>query len=860
MKRITISLILILFSTLFASSNNSILTSVSCYSPDGKLRIDVFSDSAELFYKVFKNNSLVIDTSRLGLCINGSNTFSEGLQIVSENHKEYNEKWETVWGESRFVYNRNNEKIINLINANNQKLILYIKAFNETVAFRYFVPKQEGLNEIWINDEITEFNFTDNHKTWSIPQDYDSYEHLYRTLALNEVDNANTPITFKTKEGLYLSIHEAALSNYAGMTLVKDSNSQYKFSCDLVPWPDGVKVKTTAPMKSPWRVIMICKNLKQLTENKNILNLNDPNKIEDVSWIKPIKYSGIWWTMHMGAHTWEEGKMHGANTSLTKEYIDFSSENNIDAVLIEGWNKGWDTWRADTCKFDFINTADDFNIEELVAYAHEKGVEIIGHHETGGNIVAYEKQLEEALKMYSELGIKYLKTGYAGEIVPKGQYHHGQFMVNHYRRVIELAAKYKIMLNAHEPITATGISRTYPNMMTREGARGMEWNAWSTGNSPEHTCILPFTRSLAGPLDYNPGIFNILFNSSPESNRVHTTLAKQLALYVILYSPWQMLADLPENYNEQAAFNFIKNVPVNFDQTIFIDGEIGDYITIARKKADKWYLGSITDENERFSKISLDFLDKNKQYIAYIYSDCSQTNWYKTPSEYKIGTYEVSSDDTLYSALSKTGGMAVEFIPKEKESAIFENPENFNKESLRLFEIFKNIPDKSEYSIVHHLAVGKAIDIINEPNNKFASFEALIDGKKGNPLIFKENWCGFKDNNLEAIIDLEKTQNIQKIEVRFLEDQMSWIFLPEEVKILTSIDGINYDSLHYENQKSTKKQDQKRIYTCASSANNLTCRYIKIVASPLQVLPEWHNGKGGSAWMFIDEIVVRDGE
>jgi len=856
MKSTSKGLLLVIF-LIFSVTIKAQLTTITCYSPDAKLKIDVFNYKTELFYKVYKENELVIDTSRLGLWINGSSDYANGLQFISVKQKEYNEKWEPVWGENKCINNRSNEKIIELLNLNNQKIILYTRVFNETVAFRYFIPKQEGLDELQINDEITEFNFTDDHTSWSIPQDYDSYEHLYRTLPLSKVEHANTPITFKTKSGLYISIHEAALTNYAGMTLKKDTNNVYKFLCDLVPWPDGIKVKTSAPMYSPWRVITICDNLKQLTQNNNILSLNEPNKIEDVSWIKSIKYSGIWWTMHMGMHTWEEGELQGANTSLTKKYIDFSSENNIDAVLVEGWNKGWNTWRSDTSKFDFLNPINDFNLNELTEYAHEKGVEIIGHHETGGNIYAYEDQLEEALKMYSKLGVKYVKTGYAGEIIPKGHYHHGQYMVNHYRRVVELAAKYKIMLNAHEPIKATGISRTYPNMMTREGVRGMEWNGWSTGNPPEHTCILPFTRCLAGPTDYNPGIFNILFNSSPEGNRVHTTLAKQLALYVILYSPWQMVPDLPKNYTNQLAFNFIKNVPVDFDQSIFIDGEIGDYITIARRKSDKWYLGSITDENERLKQIPLDILDENKIYIANVYSDSRQTNWYNSPSKYDFNVLKVSNKDTLQIALSKTGGVAVEFVPFDGNSYDIENIETFNSNATHLFNIFKSIPKQKQYSQVNHLALSKPIKSNYKPSLEFESIEALVDGKKGNPLIFNEKWCGFKDK-MEVVIDLEESMYINEIEIRFLEDQLSWIFKPEEIEILTSSDGIHYNLLFNQKNENVESQKQKRICKYGKQGGNLMCQYIKIIASPLNTIPEWHNGKGKKAWMFVDEIVVRD--
>jgi len=448
------------------------------------------------------------------------------------------------------------------------------------------------------------------------------------------------------------------------MRLKRSAENPLKLLCDLVPWPDGVKARVEVPFKSPWRTIQLASEAGKLIESTMILNLNEPTSLEDVSWIRPMKYIGIWWGMHIGKYTWMSGPKHGATTANTKKYIDFAAENLIPGVLVEGWNKGWENW-VDGVEFDFLHAYDDYNLAELAAYAKNKGVSLIVHNETAANAEWYDKQADTAFALYQSLGIHAIKTGYVGRIRPLGQYHHGQWMVNHHARIVEKAAQHQIMVDAHEAIKATGLERTWPNFMTREWARGNEYEAWSEGNPPDHTCILPFTRVLAGPLDYTPGIFGLYFKEFKPDNRIHTTLVKQLALMVVIYSPLQMAADLIENYQGHPAFQFIRDVPSDWDETKVLNGKIGDYVTIARKKKDAWYIGSITDENAREFTFKLDFLEDKINYEAIIYKDGPLADWKTNPMEYLIEKKLVKKDDELKMVLAPGGGQAVVIRPNE---------------------------------------------------------------------------------------------------------------------------------------------------------------------------------------------------
>ena len=530
------------------------------------------------------------------------------------------------------------------------------------------------MDSVFVMDELTSFNLAQDGKSWSIPASFETYELLYRTLPVSKVDNANTPMTFKTDNGVYASIHEAALTDFPEMTLKHTEGCHFK--SELASWPDGVKARFAGgTFVTPWRSIQIAPKAVGLINSGLILNLNEPCVLEgDLSWIRPMKYVGIWWGMHLGVETWTMDERHGATTANAKRYIDFAAANNIEAVMFEGWNEGWESWGG-MQTFDYTKPYADFDMAEVARYAKEKGIEIIGHHETGGNIFNYERQLDNAYKWYADLGVHSVKTGYAGGL-PGGHSHHGQFNVRHYRKVVQTAAGYHTTVNAHEPIKDTGIRRTYPNMMTREGARGMEWNGWSEGNPPEHHELLPFTRLLGGPMDYTPGTFDILYEKTRNSprrkkwndldkgnSRVNTTLAKQIANWVVIYSPLQMASDMIENYEGHPAFQFFRDFDADCDWSEALQGEPGEFVAVVRKAKDKYFLGATTNEESRTLTIPLDFLEKDKKYHAVIYADGEDADWKTNPTSYQIKDKEVTAADTLSVVMAKGGGQAVSFIP-----------------------------------------------------------------------------------------------------------------------------------------------------------------------------------------------------
>ncbi|MGH8168320.1 MAG: glycoside hydrolase family 97 catalytic domain-containing protein, partial [Woeseiaceae bacterium] len=478
---------------------------------------------------------------------------------------------------------------------------------------------------------------------------FNRYEYLYNTTGLEEIVMAHTPMTVRLPSGTHLSIHEAALVDYAAFVL--DQRRPNVFQANLTPWSDGIRVKAETPFKSSWRTIQIAPDAKGLLNSSLILNLNEPNALGDVSWVEPGKYVGIWWGMHLGVNTWGSGPKHGATTEETKRYIDFAAKYGFDGVLVEGWNIGWDgDWYSNGDVFSFTEAYPDFDLEEITDYAAEKGVRLIGHHETSGAVTNYERQMLDAYELYESLGVRQVKTGYvadAGGIkrvdengVAHYEWHDGQFNVNHHLRALKEAAKHKISLNPHEPIKDTGLRRTYPNWLAREGGRGQEYNAWGEPpNPPEHTAILPYTRMLSGPMDFTPGIFDLTFKGEDSPFRVKTTLAKQLALYVVIYSPIQMAADLPENYEERLdAFQFIVDVPTDWEESIALAGEVGDFVAIARKErdGDHWYLGALTDEEARELSIPLSFLDAGATYTAEIYRDGDHAHWHDDPYDLVI--------------------------------------------------------------------------------------------------------------------------------------------------------------------------------------------------------------------------------
>ena len=695
----------------------SLLTTISCKkeitkasvnSPKNVNTFEFFlSGNGVPHYLIKHQGSVVIDTSSLGFELKGQSPLKNGFRIVAVSENTVNETWPMAWGEQSEVVNHYNALEVQLEEKadSKRKINVHFRAYDDGMAFRYEFPEQENMSEVLITEEHSQFNLMGDHTVWWQPGDWDIYEHLYSTTKFSEIDakkyenhenlaatyipenSVNTPVTMKTEDGLLLSFHEASLVDYSGMTLKVDAENTAMTSSLVGSENNDYKVKRAVPFKTPWRTVQIAEKAGDLIESKLIVNLNEPNKLEDVSWIKPMKYTGIWWEMHLGKSTWDfgmtqdmgtwvnDGKahgQHGATTENTKAYIDFSAKNNIGGVLVEGWNTGWEHWIGFEDRegvFDFITPYPDYNLEEVVRYGKEKGVDIIMHHETSAATETYTKQQDTAFALMQSLGIHAVKTGYVGKILPKGEYHHGQYMVNHYNNTVEKAAKYKVAINAHEPIKATGLRRTYPNTISREGLRGQEFNAWATdgGNPPEHLPIIAFTRMLGGPIDFTPGIFNIKFDEYKENNQVNTTIAQQLALYVVIYSPVQMAADLIEHYEGNPAFQFIRDVGVDWQQSVILNGEIGDYVTIARKERDSenWFVGGITDENSRNMEISFNFLDADTTYQAIIYEDAGGAHWNDNPTAYNIRNIEITKESTITMKLAAGGGFAISLEPKK---------------------------------------------------------------------------------------------------------------------------------------------------------------------------------------------------
>lgn len=647
-------------------------------SPDGKNMVSFSLDSeGRPVYNVSVSGKQLVDDSNMGL-VGSEVNLTSGFEVVRVRRSKENIKWTQPWGENKEMTDVHNEMSVLLKNNEGVELVVRFRAFDDGVGFRYEYDVQK--DSLVVVGEQTHFNFAEDGVSWSIGSYFSGYELPYRELAISEVENANTPFTFRMSS-VYGSIHEAALYDFPEMNLYRQDSLSFK--CELAPRPDGTMAVVEGTFVTPWRTIQISDSAVGLINSSLILNLNEPCVIEDVSWIKPQKYVGVWWGMHLGTQTWTMGPRHGATTENAIRHIDFAAENNIEGVLFEGWNQGWDNWGGSQ-HFDYCEPYEDFDLERIAQYAEERGVSLWMHNETGGSIFEYEDALEEAFAKYHSLGIHYLKTGYAGGM-PNGIRHHSQRAVQHYQKVVEKAAEYQICIDAHEPIKETGIRRTWPNMMTREGARGMEWNAWSDGNSSEHLCVLPYTRLLSGPMDYTPGVFDIYYktacstpgreqwNGDFSKTYIKTTLARQIANWVILYSPLQMACDLIENYEGHPAFQFFRDFDPDCDWSKAIAGEIGDYIVIVRRSGEKYFLGAGTDNEPRTVTVSLDFLKEGVVYEAVIYADDLQAPVILQPDGtsapdktcYKIFKKTVTREDTLHVEMGADGGQAISFIPCE---------------------------------------------------------------------------------------------------------------------------------------------------------------------------------------------------
>lgn len=696
-----------LVSILFFSCQSS--TEVS--SPDGTLilRFEQTEDGG-IGYRVSRDNNEIIDFSPLGF-LTEDQSLENGFCMVGTKKKNYTSVWETVWGEERFIEDRHNELLVSLRHESGMLMDIEFRVYDDGFAFRYLFPEQEK-KKLTITDELTAYKFTQDAEAWSIPWRTEYYEGLWEKRMINvrrddvqcTKDTLCSPITIEFADGTYGFVHEAALTDYPAQNLYVregalrtyltpwreqnlsprefyDRPQDARSSGALHPSREGeIKAYVEAPFSTPWRFVVLTKSLPELVASRIMLNLNEPCKIEDTSWIRPTKFMGIWWGMHIKTMTWEQGPNHGATTENMERYMRFAKEHGIGAVLAEGWNLGWEDWKH----FDFTTPYDDWDMEYLSRLADSLGVQIVGHNETGGNAADYEKDLDAIYRYHEANGIHVIKTGYVAPIIRTMdglQWNKGQSGVRHYRKVIETAANYHIAIDNHEPVMPTGLQRTYPNLMSQEGVRGQEWNAWSTdGGSPcEHVTVLPYTRILAGPVDYTPGVFRFenpgASSAEKGTPRVHSTLMNQLGLFVCFYSPLQMACDLPEHYMEHAdAFRFIENVPCDWEQSILVDGKIGDFCVFARQErgTDNWYIGGITDEEAREVTIPLTFLNNPSaisrhghghaiKYKATLYRDAEDADWETRPYAYNIEEREVTADDTIRVRMAPGGGFAMEF-------------------------------------------------------------------------------------------------------------------------------------------------------------------------------------------------------
>ncbi|UAB76103.1 glycoside hydrolase family 97 protein [Mesoflavibacter sp. SCSIO 43206] len=686
----------------------SIVTAQQLTSPNGELTMQFsLQEDGTPTYKLTYKNQEVIKESRLGFHLkNDKKSLLDDFKVTDTSTSTFKDTWQPVWGEVKEITNHYNQLKVTLKqNETDRIMVINFRLFDDGLGFRYEFPTQKNLVYFTIKEERTQFAMTGDHTAFWIPGDYDTQEYDYTKSKLSEIrglfdkavtGNASqeqfsktgvqTALMMKTDKGLYINLHEAALVNYSCMSLDLDDKNLV-FQSHLTPDAVGDKGYLQAPTHSPWRTIMVSDDARDILASKLTLNLNEPCAIEDTSWIKPVKYIGVWWEMITGKSSWSytndlpsvklgetdyskvtPNGTHAANNTKVKRYIDFAAEHGFDGVLVEGWNEGWEDWfgQSKDYVFDFVTPYPDFDVEEIHAYAKSKGVKMIMHHETSSSVRNYERHMDEAYQFMKDNGYDAVKSGYVGNILPRGEHHYSQWIVNHYQYAIEKAAEYEIMVNAHEAVRPTGICRTYPNLIGNESARGTEFQAFG-GSKPNHVTILPFTRLIGGPMDYTPGIFEMdISKLNPDNNsHVNSTIANQLALYVTMYSPLQMAADLPEHYEQfMDAFQFIKDVAVDWEDSIYLEAEPGDYITVARKAkgTNNWFVGNVNGKESRTSTIKLDFLDKGKTYTATIYADAKDADYKTNPQAYKISTKKVTSKSKISQLSVPAGGFAISII------------------------------------------------------------------------------------------------------------------------------------------------------------------------------------------------------
>jgi alpha-glucosidase len=823
-------------------------------SPDGRLRAVIDLSGAMATGALDRDGAPLLLPSALGLDLADGGPLRD-LRLEQATRRIIDETWRPAWGADAEVRDRANELRLDLREAREprRRLALVLRAADDGFAFRYEIPARADTAGTGVLAEETTFHFAGDPRAWWIPADEFAYESLHRETPLSRVDRAATPLTMRTPGGAWVALHEAELLDWSEMWLERAADADtagVTLQARLWPWPDGTAVKGRGVMRSPWRVLLVADSPGGLATSHLAQNLCAPSVIEDTSWIRPLTFCGVWWGLHTGQWTWAEGPRHGATTERTKECIDFAARHGLGGVLAEGWNPGWETWGHGESRQDYRRGAADFDLDEVARYARERGIAFIGHHETGGNIPMYEAQMDSAFALCERLGIRHVKTGYAGTITPAGMHHHGQYMVRHFQRVVETAARHRVALDVHEGIKPTGLDRTWPNLMSTEAIRGMEHNATLNTLPPRHATILPFTRFLAGPADYTPGIFSPDF-APGSGRRVIATVANQLALYIVFTSPLMMMADLPENAEAHPALRFLDRLPCTWDESRVVEAAIGDIAVFARRSGDAWYVGAVTDEQARALALPLAFLAPGQAWRAEVFADADAADWEHDPAAVETQVLRVTSADTLRAALSRAGGLAARLRPWATDDIATMTVTDFNLKSAPRLARFAALPVPGD-NRVDHLGVGAVVTLAAPPSPRYDR-GALTDGRVAGAGFQDDAWLGFEGVDLAATIDLGSPHQVREVALRALHDPGSWIQLPAAVVVESSRDGRSWSVAG--RLAPPAGGERAEIRTLVVAIEGQETRFLRVTAIQ-RPLPDGHPGHGQPGWVFCDEVLV----
>ncbi len=847
-------------------------------SPDGRLHAVLTLVDGVPRVELARGDEALLLSSALGLDLAGGGPL-RGLRAEGQARRVIDTTWRPAWGPDAVVRDQARELRVRLREAAppRRRLVLVLRACDDGFAFRYELPAQAGADSVEVRAELTELRVAGDPRAWWIPADEFAYESLHRETPLSRIDHAATPLTMVTAAGTWLCLHEAELLHWPELSWKGDGGAvdvaaaagtappaaapAVRLRAHLWPWPDGIAVKGRLPLQSPWRVVVVGGRPGDLATSHLVQNLCAPCALDDTSWLRPLTFCGIWWGLHTGRWTWEEGPRHGATTERAKQYLDFAARAGLGGVLAEGWNPGWETWGHGESRQDYTRACPDFDLAEVVRYARERGVAFIGHHETGGNIPQYEAQLEAAFALCERLGIHHVKTGYAGVIVPAGMHHHGQYMVEHFQRVVETAARHRVALDVHEGIKPTGLDRTWPNLMSTEAVRGQEHDATLNTLPPRHVTILPYTRFVAGPADFTPGLFRPDF-APGTGRRTLSTVAAQLALYVVQYSPLMMVADLPENCEGHPGLRFLAGLPTSWDETRALDGWPGECAAFARRRGDAWYVGAVTDEQARVVSVPFDFLAPGQVWRAELFADARGTAWDRAPALVDTAVLRMTAADTLRVALARAGGVAVRLRPwREGDGAAMATLAEWNAEAPARCRVFAAAAVPGEGRVAH-LAVGCPVTLRWPPSPRYDR-GALNDGRVATSGFTDDAWLGFEGVDLVATLDRGASGGgtpARAVVLRALHEPRSWILLPAAIVVEASDDGAAWTTVgNLEPAAPSGDAAEARelvVPLGGSGLAGVAARWLRVTARQ-RALPPGHPGHGKAGWVFVDEVQVR---